>query len=214
METEEMGYLEPSYDIVLEDGDLLFQDLTCRFLCVAIESVTPGYHDADISHIGIYKQLGNQDYVIEAYPPEVKLTPLPLFLARAEDDYDRPGVFVGRLKPEYRHLIPAALDKAQSLKGMPYDEAYLSGEDAYYCSELVVDAFKYANGGNEFFPEEPMSFVDLNTGEVHENWIRYYNKYLGMELPVGEPGSSPGHISLSPKIEIVHRYGYLANWEV
>ena len=89
-----MDYLEPSYDFVLEDGDLLFQDLTCRFLCVAIERVTPGYHDANISHIGIYKKIGDQDYVIEAYPPEVTLTPLPEFLARAEDDYDRPSVFV------------------------------------------------------------------------------------------------------------------------
>ncbi len=98
---------------------------------------------------------------------------------------------------------------------MAVDDTYVKqppSEDAYYCSELVVDAFKYANGGNEFFPEEPMSFIDMNTGEVHEYWIRYYNKYLGMELPVGEPGSSPGHISLSPKIKIVHRYGFLDNW--
>jgi uncharacterized protein YycO len=206
-----MSYLEPSYDFTLEDGDLLFQALTCRFLCVAIESVTPGYHDANISHIGIYKKLGDQDYVIEAYPPEVKLTPLPLFLARAVDDHNRPGVFVGRLKLDYRHLIPAAIEKALSLTGIPYDKAYLSGEDAYYCSELVVDAFKYANGGKEFFPEQTLSFIDRNTGEVHEYWTRYYNKYLGMSLPVGEPGSSPGHISLSPKIEIADHYGFLAN---
>ncbi|UCG24909.1 MAG: hypothetical protein JSW55_02625 [Chloroflexota bacterium] len=206
-----MGYLDPNDDFVLEDGDLLFQDLACRFICEAIERVTPGYHNADITHIGIYRRVGGRDYVIEAVPPEVKLTPLTEFFGRANDHFDRPTVFVGRLKPEYQDLIPAAIERALELKGMPYDRFYLNGEDAYYCSELVVKAFRHANGGYEFFPEQPMSFVDLDTGEVHENWRRYY-KHLGMELPVGELGSSPGEISLSPKIEIVHRYGFLTNW--
>ena len=207
-----MSYLKPSYNFTLEDGDLLFQDLACRFLCEAIESVTPGYRNADITHIGIYKKGGDQDFVIEAVPPEVTVTPLAEFLSRSKDDFERPSVFVGRLRDEYRHLIPAAIEKALELKGLPYDRFYLSGEDAYYCSELVVDAFRYANDDEEFFPEQPMSFINRNTGEVHENWKRYY-KRLGMELPVGELGSSPGEISLSPKIEILHRYGFLTHWE-
>lgn len=207
-----MGYLEPDDDFLLEDGDLLFQELPCRFLCEAIERVTPGYHNADVTHIGMYGKVGDQDYVIEATPPEVKLTPLPEFLSRASDHLGRPSVFAGRLKHEYQHLVPHAMEKAMELKGLPYDRYYLSGEDAYYCSELVVDAFKHANGGNEFFPEKPMSFVDLDTGEVHENWKRYYGQ-LGMNLPVGEPGSSPGDISILPKIKILHRYGFLTNWD-
>ena len=207
-----MSYLKPSYDFPLEDGDLLFQDLACRFICDAIESVTPGYHNADITHIGIYKQIGDQDFVIEAIPPEVTVTPLAEFLSRAKDDYERPSVFVGRLRNEYRPLISSVIEKAMELKGLPYDRYYLSGEDAYYCSELVVDAFRYANDDEEFFPEQPMSFIDRNTGEVHKNWERYY-KRLGMDLPVGELGSSPGEISLSPKIEILHRYGFLTHWE-
>jgi uncharacterized protein YycO len=207
-----MSYLEPSYDFTLEDGDLLFQDLACRFICEAIESVTPGYRNADITHIGIYKQIGDQDLVIEAIPPEVTVTPLVEFLNRAKDDYERPSVFVGRLRNEYRPLIPSVIEKAMELKGLPYDRYYLSGEDAYYCSELVVDAFRYANDDEDFFPEQPMSFIDRNTGEVHKNWERYY-KRLGMDLPVGELDSSPGEISLSPKIEILHRYGFLTHWE-
>jgi hypothetical protein len=207
-----MSYLEPSYDFILEDGDLLFQDLACRFLCEAIESVTPGFSNADITHIGIYENVGGQDFVIEAVPPEVTVTPLAEFLGRSKDDFERPSVFVGRVRPEYRRLIPAVIEKSLELKGLPYDRYYLSGEDAYYCSELVIDAFRYANNNEEFFPEQPMSFVKRNTGEVHENWEKYY-KGLGMELPVGELGSSPGEISLSPKIEILHRYGFLTNWE-
>jgi hypothetical protein len=207
-----MSYLEPSYDFTLEDGDLLFQDLACRFLCEAIASVTPGYRNADITHIGIYEKVGDQEFVIEAVPPEVTVTPLAEFLSRSKDDFERPRVFVGRLLHEYRHLIPAAIEKALELKGLPYDRFYLSGEDAYYCSELVADAFRYANDDEEFFPEQPLSFINRNTGEVQENWKKYY-KRLGMELPAGELGSSPGEISLSPKIEILHRYGFLTHWE-
>jgi hypothetical protein len=207
-----MSYLEPSDDFSLEDGDLLFQDLACRFLCEAIESVTPGYRNADITHMGIYNNIGGQDFVIEAVPPEVTVTPLEEFLSRSKDDFERPSVFVGRLRNEYRHLIPAAIENALERKGLPYDRFFLSGENAYYCSELVVDAFRYANEDVAFFPEQPMSFIDRNTGEVHENWTKYYQR-LGMELPVGEHGSSPGEISLSPKIEVLHRYGFLTHWE-
>jgi hypothetical protein len=207
-----MSDLKPSYDFILEDGDLLFQDLACRFLCEAIESVTPGYRNADITHIGIYRKDGDQDFVIEAVPPEVTVTPLAEFLSRSKDDLERPSVFVGRLRPEYRQLIPAAIEKASELQGLPYDRYYLSGDDAYYCSELVVAAFRYANDDEVFFPEQPLTFIDSSTGDIHENWPKYYDR-LGMELPVGELGSSPGEISLSPKIEILHRYGFLTNWE-
>jgi hypothetical protein len=37
----------------LKEGDLLFQDLDSSPLCDAIELVTPGYNDANFSHIGL-----------------------------------------------------------------------------------------------------------------------------------------------------------------
>lgn len=69
---------------------------------------------------------------------------------------------------------------------MPYDDRYLTDEDALYCSELIVDMFKSANGGVEFFPEAPMSFRDIETGELHDYWVRHYNDYFGMPVPTGE----------------------------
>lgn len=84
-------------------------------------------------------------------------------------------------------------------------------KEPYYCSELIVDAFKYANSNLEFFPEEPMSFRDETTAEILEYWKKYY-ALLGRPVPVGEMGSNPGKFSLSNKINILHRYGFLRNW--
>lgn len=202
--------MEPSSTFDLHNGDLLFQDLAGNG-AAAIEAVTPGFNGAEVSHVAIYLLVGTIDYVVEAFPPEVRLTPLRVFLRRARDQLDRPRVFVGRLKAQHAYLIPGAIEKAISLRGLPYDRVYLTGEDAYYCSELVVDSFKHANGGVEFFAEHPMSFRDAATGAVLEYWIAYY-RYFGLTVPDGEPGSNPGNLSLSDKIVVVHRYGFLTNW--
>jgi uncharacterized protein YycO len=203
--------LEPSDDFVFHDGDLVFQDLAGDGLAQAIETVTPGYMNSEVSHVGIIIKIRGRDYVIEAFPPEVRLTSFMVFRRRALDEHNRPRVFVGRLKMESQHLIPAALEKALQLRGLPYDSVYLSGEDAYYCSELVVDAFKYANRGEAFFPESPMSFRDPATGEIPVYWRRYYD-YFGIDVPEGVVGSNPGSLSLSEKIHIAHRFGFLTNW--
>lgn len=192
-------------------GDLLFLDLDCFAGCDAIEDVKLGINGARISHVGITIEVQGVKYVIEAFPPEVRLTPMAVYLRRALDDELRPRICIGRMKPELRHLIPAALQESLRLRGLPYDQVYLTGEDAYYCSELVVDAFKLANGGIEVFPEEPMSFSDPNTGKVLEYWQRYY-AYFGRPVPEGEPGSHPATLSRSDKIDIVARMGELHGW--
>lgn len=97
-------------------------------------------------------------------------------------------------------------------RDIPYDYRYLTDQIALYCSELVVDMFKYANEGNEFFPEVPMSFRDKTTREVHPFWLDYYAR-LGMTVPAGEPGSNPGAISLDPKVQIYDVLGYIPGYE-
>ena len=69
-----------------------------------------------------------------------------------------------RLKDEFHALIPAALKFARSTIGIPYDGRFGEDGSALYCSELVVDAFWYANGSKPFFEENPMSFSDPETG--------------------------------------------------
>ena len=50
----------------LRTGDFLFQDLDSSELCTAIESVTDGYMQSDLSHIGMIVNKDEETLVIEA----------------------------------------------------------------------------------------------------------------------------------------------------
>ena len=62
------------------EGDILFQDLDSSPLCDAIELVTPGYNNFNISHIGVIVKDNNELKVLEAIPNSVKLTNIDSFL--------------------------------------------------------------------------------------------------------------------------------------
>ena len=96
----------------LQEGDLLFQDLDSSALCDAIELVTPGYNDANFSHIGFIVSDDGKLKVLEAIPPKVILTELEDFLSRSKDKDGNPKVIVGRLKKEYKNTIPKAVEFA------------------------------------------------------------------------------------------------------
>jgi hypothetical protein len=191
----------------LEQGDLLFQDVDCGPMCDAIEKVTTGYKGANFSHVGIASKTHDGEVVvIEAVSAGVKITDLEAFLKRSSDDAGRPKVVVGRLKKRYRNLVPPAIEASLALKGKPYDKAFVIDNDAYYCSELVYEAFLQANGGKPVFELKPMTFNDPDTGNLFFVWKDYY-KDLGVAVPQGQPGINPGGISRSPVLDIVHRYG-------
>ena len=142
-------------------------------------------------------------FVLEAFPPEVRVTQLEVFLRRSESLGDaRRRFIVGRLLPAYQHLIPKAVEHGLAMRDVSYDELYLTDPNALYCSELVVDMFRSANGGEEFFAERPMSFRDPNSGQILPIWIEYYEKF-GMQVPDGQPGSNPGDISCDTRLQIV-----------
>ena len=76
---------------------------------------------------------------------------------------------------------------------------------AFYCSQLVTDSFNHANPKDKTFHLQPMNFNDLATGQPIATWVNYF-KQLKIPVPNGEPGSSPGGLSLDPHIDIVYRY--------
>jgi hypothetical protein len=188
-----------------ENGDLLFQDLDCGPLCDAIEAVTEGVDGREFSHVGLVYLREDSVFVIEASGADVHLTPMGQFLARSRDSMGRPKVVVGRVKKKYQRLREAAVAFAVSQAGTPYDAAFLYDNGKYYCSELVYDAFKQANGGSPFFRLSPMTFRDPSTGRTFTAWEQYYVA-LQIPVPEGQPGCNPGGLSRSPRIRIVHRF--------
>ncbi len=194
----------------LQKGDLLFQDLDSSPLCDAIEIVTPGYKNANFSHIGIVVELdnsintsyNNKTLVLEAIPNSVKTTRLDSFLNRSFDSNNNPKVIVGRLKPKYRHLIENGINFMKSMLGVKYDDEFLINNNMYYCSELIYDAFKQ----DQIFKLHPMTFLHPKTKDTIQIWKEYYSK-LNINIPEKKLGINPGIMSISEKIEIVHIYG-------
>jgi len=200
--------IDSGQDIItfdFNDGDLLFQDLDCGELCDAIEKVTKGINGKKFSHIGLVFSRNDSDYVIEAVGKDVHLTSLNSFVNRNKDEWGNPKIVVGRLKSEFQKLNANALKFALSQIGTPYDDAFIYDNQKYYCSELIYDAFKYANNDRPFFQLEPMTFKEPNTGVTFPAWVEYYQE-LKLPIPDGMPGCNPGSISCSEKIVIVKSF--------
>ncbi len=191
----------------VQPGDLLFQDLDCGPLCDAIEKVTTGYQEANLSHVGIVAADDDgRIVVIEAVSSGVEVTALQTFLGRSLDEMSRPKVVVGRLKAPYRHLIPSAIEEAFALKGRPYDKVFAFDNGTYYCSELVYEIFRRANKNIPVLAAQPMTFRDRDTGRTHPAWEQYFAK-LGVPVPEGKLGINPGAISRSEALTVFCVYG-------
>ncbi len=178
----------------LQDGDLIFQDMDCGPLCNAIEAVTEGYNGQDFSHMGMVFHRNDTIYIIEAAGSAVRLTTLEKFSKNTNKDMP-----VMRLKKKYTHLIPAAIGFSLKQLGIPYDDEYVYDNGAYYCSELIHDAFMFANGGKPFFDLTPMTYKQPGSDEFFPAWVEYY-KSIGRPIPEGLPGCNPGGISASDKL--------------
>lgn len=107
-----------------------------------------------------------------------------------------------RLRENYRALVPAAVAFAKAQLGTPYDAVYRAGNGRYYCSELLADAFRAANGGEWFFALTPMTFRPPGSADFDPAWVAYYAA-LGESIPQGEPGCNPGSIAVDARLEVV-----------
>lgn len=180
----------------LREGDLLFLDLDCGPLCDAIEQVTTGHNNLKFSHVGLLVADSGKWKVLEAIGSKVTLTKLETFLA-----YSSHKALLARLKPDFQKLIPDAKKFGLLQLGQPYDDAFLPGNGKWYCSELLYEAFKSANGRNAVFELSPMTFKIPGSDRFFPAWETYY-KNLGLSIPEGVPGCNPGGLSRSPKLEV------------
>jgi hypothetical protein len=189
-------------EIILQDGDFIFQDLDCD-ICEAIEGVTDGYDDYNFSHVGIVKRSGDSVLIGEAISKGVVWTPLSNFASRAEKE-GIPQLLVMRLKPPYQKHIEPALEFIENREGADYDPEYVYGDDRYYCSELLHDAF--ARSTPTLFTLEPMTFKTPDGQAFHPAWIDYFQS-RDLQIPEGKAGINPGGMSTSPHLEPIFVMG-------
>jgi uncharacterized protein YycO len=192
-------------EFIFKPGDLLFQDTDCGELCAAIKRVTISAKGHQFSHVGLVYIKRNTAYVIEAIGRDVHLTPLEEFIKRSVDNTGKFKIAVGRVKGQFQKLVKPALRFSLAQLGTPYDEAFDYANGKYYCSELIHDAFLFANGNHPFFALQPMTFNNPTTGACFEIWEKYFNT-LHLPIPEGEPGCNPGGLSCSDKINIIKSF--------
>ena len=176
----------------LQEGDLLF---CCSDTANAITAVTSGVEDLPIDHVAVvHHSVSGEDawYVIEAVKPAVCITPLDDFLV------ENGVVLHARVNVDLD--VPASVARCLTMVGKPYDDLYLPGDSAVYCSELVQLCYVNA-AGDHVFGSVPMSFHDA-TGQVTDYWKDFYSQH-GMSVPEGELGTNPGELSRRPQITII-----------
>lgn len=178
----------------LRSGDIVFQYIPCGDLCTAIVETTPCAKDHPFNHCGIVVKKGDSVVVIEAIGKDVHATPLEAFLKRDT----AAQLYAGR--PVKGTNIKEALFKANLLTGRPYDDAFMPGDSALYCSELVYECYSFK--GRLAFTLEPMTFKSSRTGSTYPAWTAYYAS-LGQPIPEGLPGINPCAISRSPMIHLM-----------
>ncbi|MCC8153316.1 MAG: hypothetical protein LIP01_03340 [Tannerellaceae bacterium] len=186
-----------TYGIQLQNGDLIFQEACPGETDDTIKQVTTSMDGYNFTHVGmIYIDENDEIFVLQATIPEVTLTPLEEYLYPTSNKACYPISVVGRIQERYQSLIPEALQEGMKLIGRKYNYAFDLSNDSYYCSELIYEIFRRANGGEAVFPLNEMTFKSLKTGEYTKGWIEWFDK-LGIPVPEGEPGINPGAMSRS-----------------
>ncbi|WP_083996819.1 YiiX/YebB-like N1pC/P60 family cysteine hydrolase [Chryseobacterium sp. BLS98] len=179
----------------LKNGDLLFVTAKETGLSGAINNVTQKEKEASFDHIGIVEKTNSHWYVLHAAPKGgSQKQELKSFLTDQSEDGQK--VMIYRLKPEYQKSIPAALKKAESMLGKPYNFNYILDENSYYCSDYIERSFRE----DHIFKLEPMTFIDPKTGETNAFWVDFYKK-KNLKVPEGEPGCNPNGLAASDKLE-------------
>ncbi|WP_461537360.1 YiiX/YebB-like N1pC/P60 family cysteine hydrolase [Spongorhabdus nitratireducens] len=194
----------PNTPFTIQPGDLVFQQRARGDAGRAISQVYKGIYGWHINHVALC--INDDSTLLEAVDPCVTTISLQDFCLQSEPvTSNMPTTFVGRLKPSLHHLIPKALVFAEEQSGLPYNISFSQEHDSWYCSELILEAFRFANDGEYVFQPSPMSFHDAETGRMLKWWQDYFDE-LGKPVPEGAPGSHPALLSRSEFLDIVYRF--------
>lgn len=182
------------WNISLRTGDLLFCSSTSGALSKAIDQATQTGKETHFDHVGIVEIQNDTVWVLHAAPKKgVCRETIGKFLS---SDKEKIIVTAYRLKINCLKAIPAAIHKAHTLLGQPYNYSYIIKNNGYYCSGYIYEIF----AADSVFTLNPMTFKNPQTGQFLTGWVDHYQK-LGIPIPEGEPGCNPNGLAASEKLE-------------
>lgn len=193
-------------DTALRNGDLLFQVGAESPMHEAIRDATSDGSGLPFTHAAIVEVSGGHIGVIEAAGEGgVRRSTLDEFLSRSATVGGRPAVVVRRLTPEAAspREIDDAVKRAAGFIGQPYDYSFRPDNGRMYCSELVYESYRRADG-SPIFTARPMNFRAPD-GSMPAFWTRLFES-LGEPIPEGVPGTNPADMAREPVSVPVKNY--------
>lgn len=186
----------------LRSGDLLFQVGQESAMSGAIAAATGQNEELKFTHVGIAVIGERADSVLEATSDGgVRMTALDEFLSKSARSDGRPVVIAMRLKDTAG--VAAAVARARTFLGQPYDYSFRPGNSRMYCSELVWESFRTPDSG-PIFPARPMNFRAAD-GSMPPFWTELFAR-LGEEIPEGVPGTNPNDMARDTLLTEVFRW--------
>ncbi len=171
------------------EGDLLFVATSSTDFSKAITDATTWDDSLKYSHVAMVAEENGGYYVLEASSERG--------VVRTEwDDFVRTSAsgescIVGmRLAVDYP--VKEAVARAKAHLGEPYDWSYLPDNGKMYCSELIYESYRAADG-SPLFTARPMNFRDAD-GNLPVFWIRLFEE-LGESIPEGVLGTNPNDLA-------------------
>ena len=175
----------------LQTGDLLFVGTSeeAGSMDEAIVAAT-----GNLTHVAIIQvDQAGMPWVIDATPKRgvsrypldslIQANPGAIFLVKRLKDTTGVSLFV---------------ENALRCIGTPYDLTFLPDNDAYYCSELVREAYRRPDG-SFLFDAAPMNFLSSD-GSLPAYWEELFER-LDMPVPQDVPGTNPQDMSRSPLLQ-------------
>lgn len=186
----------------LQGGDLLFQVGADSEMSGAIKAATGSDNTLKYTHIGIAIPHEGADSVLEATSDGgVRITTLEEFLDRSARLGGRPAVTVMRLRDTTG--VAASVRCARRFLGEPYDYSYRPDNGRMYCSELVWESYRRADG-QRIFTARPMNFRAAD-GSMPAFWEELFDA-LGEPIPEGVPGTNPNDMAREAVLEEIGRF--------
>lgn len=185
----------------LRSGDLLFQVGRESVMGGAIKAATGNDCELQFTHVGIAVIGSQADSVLEATSDGVRMTVLNEFLNKSARLNGRPVVVAKRLKDTAG--IAAAVARARTFLGQPYDYSFRPDNGKLYCSELVWESYLDPDG-RRLFPAQAMNFRAAD-GSMPPFWTELFAN-MGEEIPEGLPGTNPNDMSRNTLLTEVFRW--------